>query len=278
VQDLELGGIRFDAVKHFSETFLSELCTHLVENVNPNLFFVGEYWKDDLPTTLGYLSRMHEHFSLFDCPLVYNFSEASTTESADLRKIFDNSLTSAEPYNAVTLVQNHDTQPGQALYIHIEEFFRPLAYALILLRLEGYPTVFYGDLYGLSGPKGSERGPSLNGQLGDFCLARKLYAYGEEDAYFDFPTCLGWVRRGTWDRKDGCAVVISNAGPGEKKMYVGTEHKGETWTDVLGWNDKKVVIEEDGFGEFVCGETSVSVFVNAAAPGRDLFGKSYDYP
>lgn len=175
---------------------------------------------------------MHRQFSLFDCPLVYNFSQASTTESADLRKIFDNTLISVEPYNAVTLVQNHDTQPGQALYVHIESFFYPLAYALILLRLEGYPTIFYGHLYGISGPNGFTE-PACGGQLGDFVLARKLYAYGEEDSYFDFPTCIGWVRRGTWDRKNGCAVVLSNAGPGEKKMYVGTEHAGETWTDVV---------------------------------------------
>ena len=53
------------------------------------------------------------------------------------------------------------------------------------------------------------------------------------DTYFDFPTCVGWVRRGTWDRKDGCAVVLSNAGPGWKRMYIGELHKGEVWTDVV---------------------------------------------
>lgn len=31
----------------------------------------------------------------------------------------------------------HDTQPGQALEAPIEGFFKPLAYALILLRAEG---------------------------------------------------------------------------------------------------------------------------------------------
>jgi alpha-amylase len=175
---------------------------------------------------------MPRQFSLFDCPLVYNFSHASKTESADLRKIFDGTLVQSKPINAVTLVQNHDTQPGQALQAPVEDFFKPLAYALILLRLEGYPAIFYGDLYGISGPDGF-KGPSCGDQLGDLILARKLYAYGEEDSYFDFPTCLGWVRRGTWDRKDGCAVVLSNAGPGEKRMFVGELHKGEIWTDVV---------------------------------------------
>jgi alpha-amylase len=193
---------------------------------------IGEFWKDDLGTMLSYLSRMPRQFALFDCPLVYNFSQASETESADLRRIFDNTLVASEAVNAVTLVQNHDTQPGQALATPIQDFFKPLAYALILLRLEGYPTIFYGDLYGISGPDGF-KGPSCGGQLGDLILARKLYAYGEEDSYFDFPTCIGWVRRGTWDRKFGCAVVLSNAGAGYKRMYVGDLHKGEIWTDVV---------------------------------------------
>lgn len=152
--------------------------------------------------------------------------------SADLRKIFDGTLVQAEPVNAVTLVMNHDTQPGQALAAPVEDFFKPLAYALILLRSEGYPVVFYGDLYGMSGPDGFT-GPSCGGQLGDLVLARKLYAYGEENSYFDYQTCIGWVRRGTWDRKDGCAVVLSNAGPGWKRMYVGELHHGEIWTDVV---------------------------------------------
>ena len=43
----------------------------------------------------------------------------------------------------------------------------------------------------------------------------------------------------------------------------------------MGWSDRKVVIGEDGFGEFVCAECSVSVFVNEAAEGRDQFGKRY---
>jgi alpha-amylase len=185
-----------------------------------------------LATMQAYLSHMPRQFSLFDCPLVYNFSSASKAESADLTKIFDDTLVGTHPINAVTLVQNHDTQHGQALEIPMEEFFKPLAYALILLRLEGYPCVFYGDLYGVSGPDAGKP-PSCGGKLGDMILARKLYAYGEEDSYFDFPTCVGWVRRGTHDRKDGCAIVLSNAGPGEKRMFVGEVHKGETWTDVV---------------------------------------------
>ena len=34
-----------------------------------------------------------------------------------------------------------------------------------------------------------------------------------------------------------------------------------------------MIIGEDGFGEFVCEQCSVSIFVNEGAEGRDLFGK-----
>ena len=31
----------------------------------------------------------------------------------------------------------------------VEDWFKPMAYALILLRREGYPCVFYGDYKGI---------------------------------------------------------------------------------------------------------------------------------
>lgn len=43
----------------------------------------------------------------------------------------------------------------------------------------------------------------------------------------------------------------------------------------MGWNEAKVSIGEDGFGVFYCGQCSVSVYVNAVAEGRELFGHSY---
>jgi alpha-amylase len=272
-RELGLHGFRFDAVKHFSEDFLCELLNYMQDSHMADFFCVGEYWKDDIDTMTKYLERMGRKFSLFDTPLVYNFSRISNQASGDLRKVFDRTLVQCEPVNSVTLVMNHDTQPGQGLSngTSIPDYFKPLGYALILLRPQGYPCVFYGDLYGTGGPFKAE--PSCGGQLADIVLARKLYSYGECNDYWDYPTCLGWVRRGTWDKPDGCAVVISNAGPGQKRMYVGNEHAGETWTDVLNWERSETKIEDDGFGTFVCPGCSCSIWVNRDAKGRDEFGK-----
>ena len=59
-------------------------------------------------------------------------------------------------------------------------------------------------------------------------------------------------------------------------MAVGDMHKGEIWTDVLGWEQKGVTIDDEGYGLFPCPGTSVSVYVNKEAEGRDRFGQFDD--
>jgi alpha-amylase len=156
----------------------------------------------------------------------------------------------------------------------IEGYFVPLAYSLILLRKEGYPCPFYGDLYGLSKPH--ETPASCGGKLADLILARKLYAYGDQEDYWDNPNLIGFVRRATWDKPAGLACVMSNTGPGEIKMAVGKEHVGEKWSDVLGWEEGEVEIDEDGYGLFKCPGTSVAVWVRSDAEGRDQFPTNFD--
>jgi len=273
-KELGLKGFRMDAVQHFSETFTAHWVDKLRTECGDDMFVVGEYWIADRERLTKWLGLMGHKFSVFDAPLVYNFSTISTSEKADLRKVFDGSLIQVEPYNAVTLVMNHDTQPGQTVETKIEGFFKPLAYSLILLRVDGYPCLFYGDLYGMKGDNPEE--PSCGGKLADISLARNLYAYGELNDYLNEPNCIGWVRRGTWDRPDGCAVVMSNADAGQQHMFVGELHKGEVWTDILGWSEGEVTIDEGGWADFNCPGISVSIWVNKAAKGRDRFPVNFN--
>jgi alpha-amylase len=99
-----LKGIRFDAVKHFSEEFLRDFISTMDEEHGEGWFFVGEFWKDSLDDMTRYLDRMGKKFSLFDAPLVYNFSQISKTENADLRNVFNDTLVKAMPVNAVVSV------------------------------------------------------------------------------------------------------------------------------------------------------------------------------
>ena len=56
--------------------------------------------------------------------------------------------------------------------------------------------------------------------------------------------CVAWVRVGD-EHHDGCVTVICNGkADGEKRCEVGKEHAGEKWTDVLGWHQGEITIEE----------------------------------
>lgn len=273
-KEVGLSGFRLDAVQHFSERFTSEWIDNLREQCGNDMFLVGEFWTGDVKVMQEWLAKLDHKFSLYDAPLLNNFARLSKTPDADLRKVFDNTLVANEPVNAVTVVTNHDTQPGQTMETPIEGFFMPLAYSLILLRKQGYPCPFFGDLYGLREPHKTD--PSCGGKLADLILARTLYAYGDQEDYWDNPNCIGWVRRGTWDRPAGVACVMSNSGPGEIKMAVGKEHTGEKWTDVLGWEQGEVEIDGEGYGLFKCPGTSVAVWVKSDAEGRDRFPTNFD--
>ena len=86
-----------------------------------------------------------------------------------------------KPDKAVTFVDNHDTQRGQALESTVEEWFKPAAYALILLRQNGLPCVFYGDYYGISGQYAQQ---DFKEVLDRLLAIRKDLAYGEQTDYF----------------------------------------------------------------------------------------------
>ena len=99
--EIPLKGIRFDAIKHFSGDFLRQFIEQLDGAYGQGWFFVGEFWKDPLGDMTNYLDRMGRKFSLFDAPLVYRFSQISQAESADLRRVFDDTLVQVAPICAV---------------------------------------------------------------------------------------------------------------------------------------------------------------------------------
>ncbi|PSR92274.1 alpha-amylase-like protein [Coniella lustricola] len=276
---LPLGGLRLDAVKHYSARFVKEYLRHIRATVGRDWFIVGEYWREDSQVLAKYIEYMEHNLALFDVRLVANFSRLSLQPNPDLRTVFDGSLVSLKPNNAVTFVANHDTMEGQSLEAPVVEYFVPLAYALILLRADcGVPCVFYGDLYGYSKPNGHGFAPPSFGDkiIPRMVLSRKLYAYGEQVDYLDRPHCIGFTRQGlsSLNRNDsksaGLAVVMTNLAEfSTKSMYVGQQHAGEIWTDILGACWGEVQIDHCGWGVFACAAQSVSVWVHRQAPRRD---------
>lgn len=263
-------GVRLDAIKHMSPRFINEWIDAIRIGTGKNIFAVGEYWSPfQLEELLRYLGAVDGRMSLFDAPLQQKFHEASLGGNGfDLRTIFDGSLVQKAPLSAVTLVDNHDTQPLQALEAPVEKWFKPLAYALILLRSDGYPCVFYPDLFGCSykdhGDNGQEYEIFLDkiNELEGLLWVRRHFAYGDQHEYFDHPNCIGWVRTGD-ESHAGCAVLMSNGDAGTKRMNIGAHHAGKAFRDALMNIDHQVVANEDGFCDFVCAPGSVSVWVEA---------------
>jgi alpha-amylase len=103
--------------------------------------------------------------------------------------------------------------------------------------------------------------------LSKFIKARKHFAFGEQRDYWDHPTTVGWVRMGTEQHPDGCAVVLCVGDEeGTKRMEVGKEHAGKVFVDAIGWMpDTEVTIGGDGWAEFKSPAHSVAVWVNKEA-------------
>ena len=266
-----IDGVRLDAVKHISPLFYNEWLDYMRTEAGNDFFAVGEYWAPgDLQSLLKYIGATNERMQLFDAPLHHNFHVASGSGNEfDMTTIFNNSLVSSMPHLAVTVVDNHDTQPLQALEAPVEFWFKPIAYALILLREQGIPCVFYPDLYGATytdkGKDGNDHEIILEKipVLEQLIFLRKTVAYGLQRDYFDHPNCIGWTREGTSENNNsGCAVILSNGAEGFKLMEMGKKFAGKKFNDALNNKTGEVVINEEGWGDFNCNGASVSVWIN----------------
>ena len=251
-------GFRLDAVKHIDARFFPHWLSTLRKNNKEELFAVGEYWNADINVLQQFMQETEGCMSLFDVPLHFHFFMASHSDgNYDMSGLLKDTLLEKDPVHAVTFVDNHDTQPGQALESAVGSWFVPSAYAVILLRKEGYPCVFYGDYYGVP----EKNGPAFNKEIDILMDLRRNRLYGECHDYFDNPDVVGWTAEGDEDHKDsGLAVVLTDKIGGEKTMYVGTQHAGETWIDALGNVENEAVIGEDGNAVFSCKDGSVSVW------------------
>lgn len=250
-------GFRLDAVKHIDARFYKDWIQTLRDESKKQLFAVGEYWSADVNKLHHYLTETEGKIALFDVPLHYNLYQASIDENYDMSQILEHTLVKENPCMSVTFVDNHDTQPGQALESFIEEWFKQIAYSIILLRNEGYPTVFYGDYYGIK-----HDNISKVECLDILMLIRKYRAYGMQHDYFDHNHYIGWTQEGDLEHiKSGIAVVISNSEDGIKRMYVGNQNEGEVYIDALDNYDGEVVIDNEGCGNFGVRAKSVSVWV-----------------
>jgi len=267
-------GFRLDAVKHIDYDFFGDWLGHLRGVTGKDLFTVAEFWSYDVGALHRYISATGGAVSLFDAPLHDNFHQASKSGGQyDMRRILDHTLMKEHPVLAVTLVDNHDTQPCQALESPVDDWFKPLAYAVILLRGEGYPNVFYADYYGARYDDCRNVEIRSHRAIIDLLLgARRNYAYGLQIDYLDHPDLIGWTRHGDADHPNGLAVLLSD-GPGGVK-WMDTGRGGAIFREITGQFATPVTTNQWGWGGFPVQGGSLSVWVGEmpeTAPGEVLF-------
>ena len=252
-------GFRLDAVKHIRAEFYPEWLAEIEKISDKKIFAVGEYWSSNINVINEYIDKTNGCMSLFDIPLHYNFYRASISNgNFNMSHIFDGTLVESNPSKAVTFVDNHDTEPGQALESWVLDWFKPFAYALILLRKDGFPCVFYGDYYGIPEKQINSKQEALD----IFLRIRKYFAYGEQIDYFDDYNVIGFTRLGDYEHQNsGLAVVMSNSTGGVIQMKVGEKFANTTFYDCTGNIVETVQVDNDGMGEFSCKDGSVSVWI-----------------
>lgn len=263
-------GFRMDAVKHIKFTFtrdwVNAMRAYAKERYGQeDLFVVGEYWHGDVKKLREFLNDSDDAVTLFDVPLHYHFQDAANAgANYDLRGLMTDTLI-AENKHAVTFVDNHDTQPGEALQSWVAEWFKPFAYSIILLQEYGTPCVFFGDYRGMP----HDRTAPTAG-LDELMVLRKTRAYGMEYPYFDDAHIAGFTRAGdALHEGSGLAVLFSNEYDGEKQMYIGEQFAGTEFADYLGNSDGTVLIDNEGKGVFRTKGGSVAVWVPEAGLTAD---------
>ncbi len=271
VNETGVDGFRLDAVKHINDFFIRDLIRKVRGEYRDDFYVVGEYWHQGEAEVDNYLDNLDFEIDLFDVALHFNFHRASVAGGDyDMRQILEGSLVLRHPDKTVTFVDNHDSQPTQALQSWVEPWFKPLAYAIILLRQGGYPKLFYGDYYGINAP---ESIPGQQAILDKLLYARANHAYGKQVDYIDHEDIIGWVRMGDEVHPYGCAVVMSNSDGGQKKMNVGAINQGAVYADYTGNNPAKVTIDKNGDGIFPCNGGQVSVWVRDQVAPEDAFNE-----
>jgi alpha-amylase len=291
VNEFNFDGVRLDAVKHISAGYMREWIGYVRYKSGKDLFAVAEYINADTLYLHDYIDTVSnkgdypQRVCLFDFPLFFKLKDASYNgDGYDLRNLFEHTLLAEQPALAVTFVENHDYEFGRDLNSHVQEWFKPLAYAFILLREGGFPCIFFPDYYG-STDNGLHKGYASGREYLELLLKlRKQFALGEE-RYYAEKNVAGWVRMGFVEGAKGAmAVVINNAYNEVLSIRMNTGRHFKTfyhlatikWTpggflvskgSYLPYGNKQEALwtDEEGWGDFISDGGSVSLWLEEGA-------------
>ena len=166
--EIDIRGLRCDAVKHFDPAFLGGILNQMHSNGKDMGLVVGELfdynpfvlknWVNNVEGTMSSGALANTDIKVFDFGLRAALKEACDGFGYDARNIFNSGVAGSgagSGFDAVTFVNNHDFRdPGTPV-----QNDPILAYAYILMNNRaGIPAVYYPDYYGVSRPNA----PTIN--------------------------------------------------------------------------------------------------------------------
>lgn len=254
---VHMDGFRLDAIKSIDYRLFNIWLRNQREHMGKDCFAVGEYWCGDINELEGYLKHCENCMTLFDVVLHFKLYDAChINKDFDMRYVLSDTLTQRNEEHSVAFVDNHDTQPGQALESWVSDWFKQQAYALVLLHGIENACVFYGDYYGIP-HNNIEPVKNLKFMI---WLRKQMKEYTIEDK-FDDPHCIGWLV----DQEHPFVVVLSNDVGGSKEFTIKGKENTE-FVDVL--NNKIAKTDEKGNSLFSCTDGSCSIYVE-----RDVYNQ-----
>jgi alpha-amylase len=249
---LPVDGYRFDAVKHIRPKATLSFLHNMRVHAHHHLFAVGELLDPQVTNLHNYINQTHGQITLFDVPLQRNFERASQEhERYDLRTILNGTLTKDQPTLSVPFVHSHDDMPpihnGPQRGHYVGDWFISQAYAITLLRDQGYPMVSNVDTI---------RHKRLI-QL--FMKARTNCTYGFRQDRLNHPNTIGWSFTGSSGYDNSMAVVISNSAYGTKWLH--TTKPNTSYRDLTGALSHTLRTNDSGWANFECPSRGTSVWL-----------------
>ena len=130
---------------------------------------------------------------------------------------------------------------------YVGEWFISQAYAMILLRDEGYPMVSDVDML------------NHGDMIKRYLLARTHCTYGERHDRFDHNNTVGWSFSGGHGFDNSMAVVMTSGDYGTK--WLSTQRPQTRYRDLTRSLGHVISTNEHGWAEFACPSRNTSVWV-----------------
>jgi alpha-amylase len=245
INDVNFDGFRLDAVKHVRNEFVGNWLDDVQSNTSKDVFAVGEAWIENTSDLEGYLDQVgNSDLRVFDFPLRNSFVELSSGDKDLGAWGAWNGLVHERPSQAVTFVDNHDTcREGNPYGKPQVVNFKNQAYAYMLMRENGVPTVYARDYTEFN----------MSSTLDKMVKARRYFAYGAgHEVSNNSHDVYSYVREGLADvAGDGLVMMISDGTSGNTATKnINSRQPNTTFYDFTGNVSGTVTTDANGYGDF----------------------------